>query len=271
MADKQIEEWTEGDVDAGGVGIHFVRTGTGTKPPMVLVHGFTDNGRCWTRVARALESTFDVVMIDARNHGASATAGGTSADMADDLATLVAHLGLGAVSVVGHSLGANTSAELAVRHPHLVDRLVLEDPPWRHSSDAGGDPLVRRAGLASFLESFHDQSYEEILATGTQQYPRWDQADLPAWATAKQQVRPEAIESITAHHWAELVPQLRCPTLLIHGEVALGGIVDAALATEVARLNDHVAVVGLAGAGHNVRREAFNDFMTALRAFLDGP
>jgi hypothetical protein len=56
-----MSNWFSGDVDANGVRIHYYRTG-GEKPPLVLSHGATDSGRCWTRVARDLESDYDVIM-----------------------------------------------------------------------------------------------------------------------------------------------------------------------------------------------------------------
>lgn len=275
------QHWTEGSVDADGVDIHYVRTGDGTMPPVVLIHGFTDNGRCWTRVARALEPAADLVMVDARNHGASATAVGSSADMADDVAAVVVKLGLGPLAVVGHSLGANTAAELAVRHPTLVKQLVLEDPPWRQSAglktngsegagvaDPGDIVASRRAGLRAFIESFTGLSSDEIIAAGRGQHPLWHEAEFADWAMAKTQVRAEAIESITSHPWPELVPRLLCPTLLVHGEVELGGIVGPALAADVAALNELVCVGAVEGAGHNIRREAFESYMDVVRSFL---
>jgi pimeloyl-ACP methyl ester carboxylesterase len=63
-----MPEWFSGDVVANGVRIHYSRTG-GDKPPLVLSHGATDSGLCWTRVARALESDYDVILSDARGHG----------------------------------------------------------------------------------------------------------------------------------------------------------------------------------------------------------
>jgi pimeloyl-ACP methyl ester carboxylesterase len=48
--------------------------GRPNRPPLVFAHGLSDSGRCWWRVAQAFENDFDLVMIDARNHGQSATA-----------------------------------------------------------------------------------------------------------------------------------------------------------------------------------------------------
>ena len=65
--------WTEGNVTANGVKIHYYRTGNGDegKPAMLMLHGITDNGLCWSRVANDLQDRYDIIMTDARGHGKS--------------------------------------------------------------------------------------------------------------------------------------------------------------------------------------------------------
>src|SRR2546427_11475061 len=89
-----MPDWFSDDVTANGMRIHYYRTG-GDKPPLVLSHGATDSGLCWTRVARALESNYDVILPDARGHGSSDAppSGDASSDRAADLAGLIDALG----------------------------------------------------------------------------------------------------------------------------------------------------------------------------------
>ncbi|MCP4687120.1 MAG: alpha/beta hydrolase, partial [Desulfobacterales bacterium] len=108
-----MSEWFSGEVVANGIKIHYTRTG-GDKPPVVLSHGFTDNGLCWTRAAWVLEKDYDVVMYDARGHGLSDApeAGYSAEDHAADLAGLIQALELKDPRPVlmGHSMGASTAA-----------------------------------------------------------------------------------------------------------------------------------------------------------------
>ena len=67
---------SEGNVQANGINIHYYRTGDSNKPSILLLHGITDSGECWPRVAHDLAGSYDVIMTDARGHGHS----GTSAD-----------------------------------------------------------------------------------------------------------------------------------------------------------------------------------------------
>src|SRR5690349_5016852 len=108
-----MSTWQSGELDANGIRIHYTRTG-GAKPPLVLAHGFSDDGLCWTPVARALEQDYDVIMVDARGHGLSeAPEQGYGHDQqAADLAGAIDALGLRRPAVLGHSMGAATTLAL---------------------------------------------------------------------------------------------------------------------------------------------------------------
>ena len=59
--------WKAGDVEVDELRLHYTRTG-GANLPIVLAHGFSDDGLCWTPVAELLAAEFDVIMVDARCH-----------------------------------------------------------------------------------------------------------------------------------------------------------------------------------------------------------
>src|SRR5262245_42606121 len=125
-----MSSWYSDNVEANGVRLHYTRTG-GEHPPIVLAHGFSDDGLCWTPVAKVLESEYDIIMVDARGHGRSAAPeqGYGSAEHAADLAGVIRALGLKRPAVLGHSMGAATSLVLAGSYPDLVGAILLEDPP----------------------------------------------------------------------------------------------------------------------------------------------
>jgi len=262
-----VREWASGTVTANGIAIRYHRTG-GSHPPLVLAHGFSDNGLCWTRIARELEDAFDIVMVDARNHGESSRADVGPEDLANDLAGVIAALGLGRPALMGHSMGAQTAAEVAARFPDRVARLVLEDPPWR-ASQPGDDPMARqRDGFRQWLTAMAGMSVEEIARAGAEASPAWDAEEFPAWARAKQQVDLRSLEGVSFRPWQSIVPAIACPTLLLYGDPALGGIVDATVAHEAGAANRFVRTQHVAGAGHNIRREQNDMFLAAVRAFL---
>src|SRR6185369_16836539 len=127
-----MTSWQSATVQANGLRLHYTRTG-GDKPPLVLAHGFSDAGLCWTPVARALEGDYDVIMVDARGHGQSQAAAQdySDVDLGDDLAGVIMALGLRRPAVLGHSMGAATALALAGAHPEVPGVILLEDPPPR--------------------------------------------------------------------------------------------------------------------------------------------
>jgi len=126
-----LPHWTQNDLLVNGVRLHYYRTGKGDKRPLVLVHGFSDNGLCWTPAARDFASEYDVIMPDMRAHGLSERVKpGEKVDMSADLAAIIRILGLVRPIVAGHSMGAMITYEIGVRFPELASALVLEDPPW---------------------------------------------------------------------------------------------------------------------------------------------
>jgi pimeloyl-ACP methyl ester carboxylesterase len=53
--------WIQNDFTFNGVRLHYYRTGDGSKPALVLVHGFSDDGLCWLQTALDLEANPETV------------------------------------------------------------------------------------------------------------------------------------------------------------------------------------------------------------------
>jgi pimeloyl-ACP methyl ester carboxylesterase len=107
---------------ADGSRLHVRQTGPADAPVTVLLlHGWTLDGRIWHRQVAALSETARVVTYDARGHGRSGGIGRgatTLAQLGDDLAEVVRAVApAGPVVLAGHSLGGMTIMEYAHRHP----------------------------------------------------------------------------------------------------------------------------------------------------------
>lgn len=99
----------------------------GDLPPrFVFLHGLFGQGRNWTTIAKHLLPASSV-LVDLPNHGGSEW---TDRFAYDDLADTVAGLLAGLsqpLCLVGHSMGGRVAMMTALRHPELVERLVVED------------------------------------------------------------------------------------------------------------------------------------------------
>jgi len=95
-----------------------------------MVHGLATNLAFWyLRVLPALQRQLGVVLFDLRGHGQSDVppSGYTTADMAQDLHTLLRHLGIEQAHFVGHSYGGAVALHYAVLRPECVLSLTLAD------------------------------------------------------------------------------------------------------------------------------------------------
>ncbi|MGK0463521.1 MAG: N-formylmaleamate deformylase [Candidatus Azotimanducaceae bacterium] len=265
-----MKAWREGNVGVGEVQTHFYRTGHGDKPGLVLAHGFSDNGLCWSRVASALQEDFDIVMVDARNHGQSSRASLTPSDLVDDLAAVISGLGLDRPNVLGHSMGGSTVAGLAAGYPNLVSKIILEDPPWMTSKveTVPEDVERRQAGFRKYIKSFASMSDEQILTMGKKQHPAWHDDDFPAWVTSNRQVGELAMQGLQKTHWIKVVGHIQCPALLIYADGDTDGLIKQPVVDQVLETNKFFKSVHIADAGHNIRREQFKLYMQAVKTFL---
>lgn len=258
--------WQSGVVPVTGGHLAFHRTG-GDGPAVVLSHGLTDNGLCWTRLATALTPGFDLIMLDARGHGGSSRISGAAPqDPGRDILETIDHLGLKSPIVMGHSVGARATAEFAGAYPGRASKVILEDPPFLPIPEPEA-AAQRRLKFRQQVEALQGLSDTEITATGRATSPTWHADEFAAWTAGKRQVDPDAMPDYRTP-WQDAIARITAPTLLIHGENGRGGIVTPAIAEEARRLNPLLSAVEIPGAGHNIRRENFADFLTAVRSFL---
>jgi N-formylmaleamate deformylase len=271
-----MTSWRTGDVIANGVRLHYYRTG-GDRQPIVLSHGFTDSGPCWNRLAADLAADHDIVMYDLRAHGRSeAPARGYSADdRAADLVGLVGALELTNPVLLGHSMGAETTAYAAAAAPALPRAVILEDPPFVEGFyGANSEALAAKAEeLRRDIVARRAMSTEELLESGRAQHPAWTADDLIPWAEAKKLAHPNAAmrrRDVPARGWRDTLPMIGCPVLFITADVDRGALITSEVASEMLRLLARGSTSHVAGAGHNVRRDRYPAYLAAVRSFLAG-
>jgi pimeloyl-ACP methyl ester carboxylesterase len=268
-----MEGWHEDVVEVNSLRLHFIRTGHGDNPALLLLHGLTDHGRYWARTAAALANLYDVVMLDQRGHGLSnqPTSGYSDEEMAADAAGVIEALALAPAAVLGHSMGGAVTTVLAGARPDLVSRAVLLDPVLNQTGKThDGPPRDRRSDWYQRNLADKQLTAAELAQRCLDQHPRWDAEDCRYWAESNLQVYPEAIRQFYVRRpWQETLPLIQCPTLLIHGDKALGSIVGAELAAEIMHAAPYVKAARIAHAGHSAQRTQFPAYIAAVRNFLN--
>jgi N-formylmaleamate deformylase len=266
---------TEHDTTVHNIHIHYTRTGKGDKPPLVLLHGFSDNGKCWLPVMQELAGDYDLILPDARGHGLSQRVQeGEAVDNAADMAGLIEALKLEQPVVGGHSMGASVAAGMGGRFAGLVRALILEDPGWRKPQpvpkpEAGKEPPSNP--FRDWLISLEKMTIDELKAKCREDNPAWGKAELQPWAESKKQLDFNILKALQVPRteWQDVVRGIVRPTLLITADVEKGAIVPSQIARKAAKMNNYIRVAHIPGAGHNIRRENTADYLQAVRGFLN--
>jgi pimeloyl-ACP methyl ester carboxylesterase len=268
-----MSSWQSAEVEANGLRLHYTRTG-GDKPPLVLAHGFSDDGLCWTPVARALEGEYDVIMVDARGHGQSQAAEQdySDLDLGHDLAGVIAALGLRRPAVLGHSMGAVTALAMAGAHPEVPGVILLEDPParWIAQSASGPADQAWQERMRDWITGLQSKTREQLIAAQRAETPGWSEDELGPWADSKLRLSLSVLQrgAAPAIDWPLLVSGISCPALLITGDPAQRAIVTESEAAALQALIPQLQVAHIPGAGHSIRRDQFDRYMQVVRGFL---
>ena len=106
--------------------MHVSRFGPEYGSPVLLLHGGGVAGWMWNSLRRSLESRYKVLVPDLPGHGQSADEPYRShTETVDALRQVLLRGSLPPMAVIGFSLGAQLTIELASKHPELVDRAMV--------------------------------------------------------------------------------------------------------------------------------------------------
>ncbi len=170
-------------IDSGGIALDVDVAGTGT--PVVLVHGFPDTKRLWSKqVPDLVAAGFQVITYDQRGYGASDKPAELEAYsipfLAIDLTAVLDHLGIERAHLVGHDWGAAVVWATASLAPDRVDHLV---PLSVGHPNAFGDLSIaqREKSWYMLLFQFAPQAEQWLTVDGGVNFRAWcDHPDFDA-------------------------------------------------------------------------------------------
>lgn len=171
-------------------------------PRLLLIHGIGMGHAVYGRFVDAAEQRAEVVCVDLPGFGdspepeAALSIPETAAHLADGIRAL----GLGPLTAVGHSMGAQVAAELAVCAPELVERAVLIAPTVNRQERSAARQAVR------MVQDTANNS-PAVMAKGLVAYARTG----PRWFARK-------LEPTIEHRIEDCLPRLRQPAIVLRGE-----------------------------------------------------
>ena len=215
-------------------------------------------------------------MPDAQGHRLSDR---LSADFAFDnhtkqTAGLIKELGLEKPIIMGHSMGAGTTCNVAMEYPDLPKAIVLEDPAWGlfpPKPENAEAVQKNHEEIRAYQTEVAKLPLEEIKAKCRKDNPTWPEDEVITWANSRKLWDKALFDRIgvPSRPYEEIVARIECPTLLIIAET---GIVSRETAENAAKLWKSKAPfkwVYIKGAGHSIRREQYAAFKRALYDWLD--
>ncbi|HEY7326181.1 MAG TPA: alpha/beta hydrolase [Gemmataceae bacterium] len=146
--------------DSNGVKIHYVLLGKPDGEPVLLIHGFTLNIKAqWQPVIKALAQDYKVIAMDCRGHGDSEKPHDPKQyglEMAKDAVRLLDHLKIDKAHIVGYSMGAGITFQIAAHNPERVRTATLGGggmplPERRKYMEAVADSLEQGKGIGPLI------------------------------------------------------------------------------------------------------------------------
>ena len=219
-------------LEIDGREVNYCELGEG--PAILFVHGLGASWQSWLEQLPEFAASHRVVAMDLPGFGYSETPG---EDISIEYyarwtAKFMDILGIeSAAAVVGNSMGGFVSAELAIKSPERVQRLVFVSAAIFWQNRRRAQPLVQLAKLSdavvarALVRATDDIATRRrlryaALASAGFRYPQYVSDEL-AHEMVRSARRTDgflpALEALAGYDLEEELPKISCPTLIVWG------------------------------------------------------
>lgn len=249
---------------------YYVEHGSGK--PLVFVSGWGGDASNWIQDMEFFGDQFRCISVDHPGIAGQPLPRGaySTQDMADRIARTVRALQIDRVHLLGHSLGGAIAQCLALRHPDLVERLVLcgtfarlDNRSGRALASCGElmrtcdeDAAMRMIYWLIFGARFYENSLETIDAL----FAMRKENPIPAGVFVYQ------TEACLQHDTREQLAAIQAPTLITHGEADI--LIGLHLAQYLAKTIPNATLFTLEEAGHSHLWEYSSVWRERVKRFL---
>ncbi|WP_192822331.1 alpha/beta fold hydrolase [Rufibacter sp. LB8] len=245
----------------------------GQGQPLIILHGLFGTLDNWQTLGKQFSETFQVYLVDLRNHGRSPHSDDFSYQlMSDDLLEFIDTHNLQNPYILGHSMGGKVAMNFALQHPEKLGKLLVADiapkayPP-HHDDILAGFHSIDLAAIESRQDA--DEKLAELVPDfGTRQFllkNLYRQEDNSfAW-----RLNLAGIEKNLDHILGNIESQTPFdkPTLFIRGGTSRYIKPEQDLA-QIQTLFPQAEIKTIEGAGHWLHAEKPADFYQLTMAFL---
>ena len=179
----------------------------GNGPPLVLIHGGIGASEVFGENVPLLARTYRVIVPHMQGHGLTKDIDRPLRyeQLADDVASLIDHLKLGRVDIMGYSMGGGIALQTAIRHPGKVGRLVIVSTT-----------MARDGWYPDVVKAFEDMATQASkLGAGVARSPLAKLYPDTKWDVLFRKVGE--MES-APFDWSEAVGRITAPALLVFAD-----------------------------------------------------
>ncbi len=257
------------------VELFFMHSQTGDSV-IICLHGRCGRAETWYDFIQQYGNRYRIIAPDQRGHGLSSRpeSSYTDREMADDIIELMEYLNIKSAILVGHSMGGAVAGYLAALYPQYVIAAAILDKaaagPERpspiaecHKNNPTRDwplPFGSRMEAAKYIRkiSCSDLEFQYFMSSLVETVAGYDMMFSS---------NAMAIGIGQYVSWYRLLPQIKCPVLLIRSK-SHGAVPDSEY-TKMQALIPDCAAYEMAHPDHNVHLADKEQFYCYMDEFLN--
>ncbi|MCX8020773.1 MAG: alpha/beta hydrolase [Chitinophagaceae bacterium] len=250
--------------------VFYRKVGTGN--PVILIHGFGEDGRVWEPLAESLKNDFCFIIPDLPGSGQSELISDVSMEeLAEVIHAIIHQESIQACPVIGHSMGGYITLALAEKYWNHVSAIGLfhstakADSEEKKINRKKGIEFIKQHGAFAFLKTvipnlfspvFREEKYE-LIQTFMNQQLNFTADALISYYDAMMK-RPDR---------TDLLRHTKAPVLFVVG--IYDTVVSPADAEDQARLPEKSYIYHLQNSGHMGMLEEPEEAKRIIKEFLE--
>ena len=214
-----------------GVNVHLRDEGDPEAPPIVLVHGHSEDLHTWNQLVKHLVESFRVIRFDLRRHGLTGPAPDNEyriESYVSDLSMLIEQLGIDSFVLVGHSMGGRISVKYTIGNRERVNSLILLSASGAPRKEKTPQPMALRLMRNPFGRALVKRIWSRNMAKNSLMDMVFDESSITdeeidrMWDFSKYPGNMDAMFREFAETWKDFNPteisEIATNTLLIWGK-----------------------------------------------------